>query len=88
MPTQPWNLEAKWAALSESLRAEADTLPLGRARDGLLRRADQLDRAIALERSLRSGREEATTFANKVHLEHITPKALEVQTNGRCTQNR
>lgn len=67
MPTQPWNLEAKWAALSESLRAEADTRPLGRARDGLLRRADQLDRAIALERSLRSGREEATTFANKVH---------------------
>lgn len=54
MKKQQSDLQEKWLALADNLRAEASLIPAGRARDGLLHRVAQLERAISIEAALRT----------------------------------
>jgi hypothetical protein len=54
MKKQQPDLQEKWLALVDNLRAEASVTPAGRARDGLLLRVAQLERAISIEAALRT----------------------------------
>lgn len=53
MNKQQSELGEKWLALADSLRAEANAIPAGRAKDGLLRRIAQLEQAMSIESLLR-----------------------------------
>ena len=53
MKKQQPDIQEKWLALADKWRAEAKAIPAGHARDSLLRRISQLERAISLESLLR-----------------------------------
>ena len=44
-----FDVERSWARMAEEIRAEAEGLPPGRAKDGLLKRARQLETASHLK---------------------------------------